>query len=83
MSEERFSSKINEHLLGHMYTMEKVVQQMIPNIKCCALILIEAMRRGNKLLIMGNGGSAADAQHMAAEFVGRFCATVRRFQQSL
>ena len=32
----------------------------------------EAIRRGNKLLIAGNGGSAADAQHIAAEVVGRF-----------
>lgn len=32
----------------------------------------DAMRAGNKLLIFGNGGSAADAQHIAAEFVGRY-----------
>ena len=30
------------------------------------------LRRGNKLLLFGNGGSAADAQHIAAEFIGRF-----------
>lgn len=35
-------------------------------------VCIEAFRRGNKVLIAGNGGSAADAQHMAAEFVARF-----------
>ena len=34
--------------------------------------LIEAFKRGNRLLIAGNGGSAADAQHIAAEFVCRF-----------
>jgi D-sedoheptulose 7-phosphate isomerase len=34
--------------------------------------LIEALKCGNKLLLFGNGGSAADAQHIAAEFVGRF-----------
>lgn len=72
MSEDHISIKINEHLNGHLRTMEKVVQQMIPDIRRCALTLIDVMRRGNKLLIMGNGGSAADAQHMAAEFVGRF-----------
>ena len=72
MPEDRISTKINEHLTGHMRTMEKVVQQMVPDIRRCALTLIDAMRRGNKLLVMGNGGSAADAQHMAAEFVGRF-----------
>lgn len=35
-------------------------------------LCIEAFKRGNKVLIAGNGGSAADAQHMAAEFVARF-----------
>ena len=34
--------------------------------------LIEKYRQGNKLLIAGNGGSAADSQHIAAEFVSRF-----------
>jgi D-sedoheptulose 7-phosphate isomerase len=33
---------------------------------------IEALERGNKILLAGNGGSAADAQHIAAEFVSRF-----------
>lgn len=34
--------------------------------------MIDAFKRGNKILLCGNGGSAADAQHIAAEFVGRF-----------
>lgn len=34
--------------------------------------VVEAMRRGDKLILFGNGGSAADAQHVAAEFVNRF-----------
>ena len=33
---------------------------------------VEAFRRGNKLMLAGNGGSAADAQHIATEFVSRF-----------
>lgn len=35
-------------------------------------IMAEALRSGNKILLFGNGGSAADAQHIAAEIVGRF-----------
>ena len=35
-------------------------------------VLIQAFAQGNKLILFGNGGSAADAQHIAAEFVGRF-----------
>jgi D-sedoheptulose 7-phosphate isomerase len=34
--------------------------------------ITDALKRGNKLLLFGNGGSAADAQHIAAEFVNRF-----------
>src|SRR5690349_9197916 len=37
-----------------------------------ARVLIDAYRAGNCLFIFGNGGSAADAQHIAAEFLGRF-----------
>jgi len=35
-------------------------------------VLVDAFQQGNKVLLFGNGGSAADAQHIAAEFVGRF-----------
>jgi D-sedoheptulose 7-phosphate isomerase len=37
-----------------------------------AEVLINAFKSGNKVVLFGNGGSAADAQHIAAEFVGRF-----------
>jgi len=37
-----------------------------------ALMLIEAVRAGKKILLFGNGGSAADAQHIAAELVNRY-----------
>jgi D-sedoheptulose 7-phosphate isomerase len=35
-------------------------------------VILQALKTGNKLLLFGNGGSAADAQHIAADFVGRF-----------
>lgn len=37
-----------------------------------AVIIVDALRAGKKILICGNGGSAADSQHIAAEFIGRF-----------
>ena len=37
-----------------------------------SMLIIEAYRKGGKVLLIGNGGSAADAQHIAAELVGRF-----------
>lgn len=45
---------------------------LVENIQKASQLCIEAIHRGNKILIAGNGGSAADAQHMAAELVGRY-----------
>jgi D-sedoheptulose 7-phosphate isomerase len=52
--------------------MEAVERELGGKLLQAADLLINALGRGNKLLIMGNGGSAADAQHLAAEIVGRF-----------
>lgn len=45
---------------------------LVDRIRVVANECISAFRRGNRILIAGNGGSAADAQHIAAEFVSRF-----------
>jgi D-sedoheptulose 7-phosphate isomerase len=45
---------------------------LISSIAQVAQLCIQALQNGNKLFLFGNGGSAADAQHIAAEFVGRF-----------
>jgi D-sedoheptulose 7-phosphate isomerase len=42
------------------------------SIAACASILVETLKNGRKVLVCGNGGSAADAQHIAAELVGRY-----------
>lgn len=46
--------------------------KLISTISKVSELLIEAFRSKNKVILFGNGGSAADAQHIAAEFVGRF-----------
>jgi D-sedoheptulose 7-phosphate isomerase len=46
--------------------------EVVSGIARVTQILIEAFEKGSKPLLFGNGGSAADAQHIAAEFVGRF-----------
>jgi D-sedoheptulose 7-phosphate isomerase len=46
--------------------------ELLSTIANSAEVLIQAFQRQNKILIFGNGGSAADAQHIAAELVGRF-----------
>jgi D-sedoheptulose 7-phosphate isomerase len=50
----------------------KVAQDCGQTIVQAASIITSCLQSGGKLLLFGNGGSAADAQHLAAEFVGRF-----------
>lgn len=50
----------------------KVAEDCGRKIVEAAALIAECLRAGGKLLFFGNGGSAADAQHLAAEFVGRF-----------
>lgn len=45
---------------------------LIQSIEKTAKLIIDCFRKGNRLYFCGNGGSAADAQHLAAEFTGRF-----------
>jgi D-sedoheptulose 7-phosphate isomerase len=46
--------------------------KILQTVKDCVYILVTAFKNGNKVLFCGNGGSAADAQHLAAELSGRF-----------
>jgi D-sedoheptulose 7-phosphate isomerase len=45
---------------------------LLMTVQSCAQACIESLRQGGKILLAGNGGSAADAQHIAGEFVSRF-----------
>jgi D-sedoheptulose 7-phosphate isomerase len=51
---------------------ERFFQENADAVVAISLLIGETFRRGNKIFIFGNGGSAADAQHIAAEFVNRF-----------
>ena len=62
-----FASAFEEHLK----VIEELRQQQ-PTLEALARRMTEAVMDGKKVLWCGNGGSAADAQHLAAEFVGRF-----------
>src|SRR5512144_2782475 len=63
---------IRQQLHAHNAVINAMEAQCSPLIEKVILLLEESFRNGNKLLVMGNGGSAADAQHFAAEIVGRF-----------
>jgi D-sedoheptulose 7-phosphate isomerase len=65
-------TKLEEELRVHTRIMEQTVAQCAPVIDQIADCLLECFRKGNKVMLCGNGGSAADSQHMVAEFVNRF-----------
>lgn len=63
---------IKKELEAHRVTIEKTIEVMIPEIEEASILLIETLKNGNKVLLCGNGGSAADAQHISAELTGRY-----------
>lgn len=65
---------IQEHIKDSITVKEKLLHntEIISKIEFITGEIVEAYKNGKKLLIAGNGGSAADAQHMAAELVGKF-----------
>ena len=72
MQEGRVKDEIRLQLRSHCEVMAAIERDLTPAIESAATLLADALKNGNKLLVMGNGGSAADAQHFAAEIVGRF-----------
>ena len=65
---------IRRNISDSITVKQKLLQNdtIIVDITKVAELIVEAFNNGNKLLICGNGGSAADAQHLAAEFSGRY-----------
>jgi D-sedoheptulose 7-phosphate isomerase len=65
---------IDAHLKRSLVALERASQDaaMLNSARKVAEVIVAALGAGNKLLIIGNGGSAADAQHIAAEIVGRY-----------
>ena len=61
-------SGLNEHV----DVFNRLLETQVESIDACAKIISETFEQGGKVLLCGNGGSAADAQHIAAEFVGRY-----------
>ncbi|HIE35755.1 MAG TPA: D-sedoheptulose 7-phosphate isomerase [Candidatus Omnitrophica bacterium] len=62
---------INKSINDHKKVIEELILQ-VPTIKKVAQLFISTLENKGKIIFMGNGGSAADAQHLAAELVGRF-----------
>lgn len=66
--EEKIQNILNES--GQL--KHKCAQELAGEIVCIVALFVQTLRSGHKILLFGNGGSAADAQHIAGELVNRF-----------
>jgi D-sedoheptulose 7-phosphate isomerase len=66
------SGLLRSSLREHLDAIQSLLDSKLDEIEEAGLLICKTLREGNKVLICGNGGSAADAQHIAAELVGRY-----------
>ena len=73
-SAESYKQRVEKSIKASISAKERLLEDnvLMDTIGKVVEILIGAFKSGNKAILFGNGGSAADAQHIAAEFVGRF-----------
>ncbi|HRZ86657.1 MAG TPA: D-sedoheptulose 7-phosphate isomerase [bacterium] len=64
--------QIQAELRDHIDFAKRLEEQCIPAIEKIAELFIETLANNKKILVCGNGGSAADAQHLAGEMLGRY-----------
>lgn len=69
-----FEQRVSESIKASIATKQQLLsnQELISMIAKVSETLVKTFTQGNKVMLFGNGGSAADSQHIAAEFVGRF-----------
>ena len=69
-----FEQRVGRSIRASIAVKERLLSstELVSTVARVSEILVDALKQGKKLILFGNGGSAADAQHIAAEFVGRF-----------
>ena len=70
-----YNLNTQEKIRNYILSSSEIVRSSVllaPNIEKSIIAIVKCLRKGNKVVLFGNGGSAADAQHIAAEFIGRF-----------
>jgi len=74
VSVNNFEAQVRNTIAASITTKQHLLADtdLITTVSRVTEVLIASFKAGNKVLLFGNGGSAADAQHIAAEFVGRF-----------
>jgi D-sedoheptulose 7-phosphate isomerase len=70
--DSELAGKVREAVLGAAEAKRRFAEMAAADIAAAVALVAECLRGGHKLLLCGNGGSAAEAQHIAAELVGRF-----------
>ena len=63
---------IQSELKAHLEVALKVQNEMIDDISKACEMVVDTLKSGNRVFLCGNGGSSADAQHIAAELTGRY-----------
>ncbi len=66
------NTSINDDISEHLQTIASVRETLMESIQKTGSLLAQSLKKGGTLLWCGNGGSASDSQHLAAELVGRF-----------
>ena len=64
--------KIKKLIEGSISVKQEIILSSLKDIQCITNLFIETLKSGSKIIFCGNGGSAADSQHLAAELVVRF-----------
>lgn len=78
MDRSAVNQAITDNIRENIAVKQEILNRMIPPVAQAAEKLVDCLRGGGKLLLCGNGGSAADAQHLAAELVVRLRSAVER-----
>src|SRR4051812_43348538 len=75
---KRAEVAVRDHLETTAAVMRETAAACAADVVCAATIMADAIAAGGKVLVCGNGGSAADCQHFAAEFVSRLTMSFER-----
>jgi len=70
---------LSNSLQEHLETLQNLLGSTLIEIERSGQLIVDVLNSGKKVLVCGNGGSAADAQHIAAELVGRYEKSRRSF----
>jgi len=73
--DDQLMNSIQQEITESIQTKQKLLadHQLLGNIEQAAQVCLNSFQQGGKIMLAGNGGSAADAQHIAAEFVNQLC----------